>query len=331
MKKLFAYILVLVCLMGCFGCAAQETETPASTEATTGETTAPEATVSQAAIDALDGKKIIFVGNSYTHVGRAVMQVGNSTLDQTLRAGDKGYFYQLCKAQGMEVSVTSWTFGAHDLTDSLGSACTREVCNGVDHISYLTDPYFDYVVLQPYYEKSYTGDLNTHLQPMLDIFRQANPDVKFILLIPHMAYDKTYTWIGDLETLDRTDITVCNWGKMLDDIVKGKVQVPGATQTYGRPTFVISVDEKDGHHQNLLVGYLTAAMVYSAITGDSAVGLPYDFCDDSSIHADFNMEAFQAKNYVYEPYTNFVEVYRSPADMKGLQQLLDQYIRSENP
>ena len=326
MKKFFALFLAVICLAGCLGCASTQEAEP---QTTAPEATVPEATASAAAMEALDGKKIIFVGNSYTHVGRAVIQVGNGTLDQTLRSNDKGYFYQLCKTQGMEVAVTSWTFGAHDLTDSLGSACTREVCSGVNHISYLKDPYFDYVVLQPYYEKSYTGDLNTHLQPMLDIFTQANPNVKFVLLIPHMAYDKNYSWIKDLEGLDRSNILVCNWGKMLYDIAGGTVQVPGATQTYGRPTFVVSVDENDGHHQNLLVGYLTAAMVYSAITGDSAVGLPYDFCDDSSIHPDFDMEAFKAKNYVYEPYTNFIEVYRSPADMLGLQQLIDQYIQAE--
>ena len=226
----------------------------------------------------------------------------------------------------MEVSVTGWVFGGHDLTDSLGHSCTRSGCKNVDHLAFLTDRNYDYVALQLYIEKAYTGDLNTHLQPLMDLFLEVNHDVQFILLIPHMAYDRSYPWVSDLEALDKTNITVCNWGKMLDDIVDGKVQVPGATQQYSRPTFVVSVDENDGHHQNLLVGYLTSAMVYSAITGDSAVGLPYDFCDDATINKDFDFEAFQAAKYIYEPYTNFVEVYRSPADMLGLQTLIDQYI-----
>lgn len=336
MKRIFAWILSLAIVFGMVGCSGEEAPataepsgaTTVATEPATEVATEPEATVSAAGREALDGKKILFVGNSYTHVGRVVFNVGISKQSQESRSNDRGYFYQLCKAMGMEVSVTSWTFGGHDLTDSLGHACTKEDCKGADHLVWLTDRYFDYVVLQPYYEKTYGGDINAHFQPLLEMFREANPNVKFIILIPHMAYDRGYAWIPDLEKLDQPDVTVGNWGKMLYDIVEGNTQVPGATQPYGRPTFVVSVDEKDGHHQNLLVGYLTAAMVYSAITGDSAVGLPYDFCDDATIHEDFNMEAFRDKQYVYEPYTNFVEVYRSPADMKGLQTLIDGYINA---
>ncbi len=325
MKKFFALLLALSSLLTCLGC------TPAEPAETTEATTAKPA-ASQAARDALEGKKIIFVGNSYTHVGRVVFELGVDNLDQDTRSNDKGYFYQLCKAMGIEVSVTSWTFGGHDLTDSLGSSCTRNAsCSGKDHASFLTDRNFDYVALQLYIERQYIGDMNAHLQPMMDMFRQANPDVKFLLLVPHMAYDKGYSWLNDLEAMDRSDIIVCNWGKMLHDIVGGTVQVPGATQSYARPTFVVGKDESDGHHQNLLVGYLTAAMVYSAITGDSAEGLPYDFCDDSSIDPRFDMEAFKKSHYIYEPYTNYIEVYRSEADMQGLQQLIDQYLRSENP
>ena len=321
MKRFLAILITLVCLFSCFGCAA---DAPA-------ETTEPtQAGASAAALEALDGKNIIFVGNSYTHVGKVVFSVGNNNLDQSMRENDRGYFYQLCKARGIDVSVTSWTFGAHDLTASLGHNCSQNTCKNVDHLSHLTDPRFDYVALQLYIERAYTGDLNTHLQPLMDIFRQANPDVKFLLLIPHMAYDRNYAWVKDLAALELPDVTVCNWGGMLYDIVRGKVQVPGATQPYSRPTFVVSRDENDGHHQNLLVGYLTAAMVYSAITGESAVGLPYGFCDDLTINPEFNMEAFKQKNYVYDTYTNFVEVYNSPADMNGLQQLIDQYLQTGN-
>lgn len=318
MKKIIALLLAVFCLIGCLGCTAEKP----------GETTeSTEQKVSQAAIDALDGKKILFVGNSYTYYGRCVLRVGTKPYEQAPRSNDKGYFYQLCKRMGAEVSVTNWTFPDHSLWESLGNACSRDECEGADHLSYLTDRYFDYVVLTPY-ERDHDGDLNEYLKPMLDVFREANPNVKFLFCVPYMTYDQTWTWLPYLQKLDQNTITMCNWGRMLDDIVKKKVEVPGAEQQYIRSTFVVSVSEKDGHHQNLLAGYITATMVYCAITGDSAVGLPYDFCDDSTIHSDFNLEKYKADKYTYEKFTNFVEVFRSPADMKGLQQLIDQYVKN---
>lgn len=319
MKKFIALLLAVLCVAGCLGCAAEK---PAETTEST------EQKVSQAAIDALDGKKVLFVGNSYAYYGRCVMRFGWKPFEQEPRNNDKGYFYQLCKRMGAEVSVTNWTFGDHSLWESLGSSCTQENCNGgTDHLFYLTDRYFDYVVLTPY-ERNYDGDLNEYLKPYMDIFREANPNVKFLFCVPHMTYDQNWTWLPYLKDLDQNTIALCNWGRMLNDIVKGNVQVPGAEQQYFRPTFVVSVSEKDGYHQNLLAGYITAAMVYCAITGDSAVGLPYDFCDDSTLHPDFDLEAYKADKYTYDTGTNFVEVFRSPADMNGLQQLIDQYIKN---
>ena len=319
MKRITAFLLALVCLLACFGCA--DTQTPAET--TTTATT--ESAFSQAAKEKLDGKKVLFVGNSYTYYAHTVLRASGSGLTQDKRGNDQGYFYQLCKTQGAEVSVTNWTFGDHALWESLGHSCTREACYGVDHLSYLVDRDFDYVVLQPYVS-DFNDEINAYLQPMMEIFRQVNPDVQFILAVPHMAYHRSYSWIGRLPEIDQSKITVCNWGKLLHDILSGAVQVPNATQQYFNGTFIVSASEKDGHHQNLLAGYLTSLMVYCAITGDSAVGLPYDFCSDTSVRPEFDLEAFKKERYVYEPFTNFIEVFQSPADMEGLQQLADRYI-----
>lgn len=316
-KRILALLIALACLVGCFGCAG--TEAPAETDTQT--TTEP--TASKAAMEKLDGKKVLIVGNSYSYYGYAVLR--NKGLLQTQRSNDQGYFYQLCKSQGAEVSVTNWAFGDHSLWETLGNSCTREACYGEDHLSYLTDRYFDYVVLQPY-EMNYDGDLLEYLQPMMDVFREANPDVQFILPVPHMAYGNRYAWIPKLPEIDRSKITVCNWGKMLTDILDGTVQVPNATQQYFKGSFVVSISEKDGHHQNLLAGYITAMMIYCAITGDSAVGLPYDFCNDSTINPLFSFDAYKKEYYTYETFTNFAEIFASPADMEGLQQLVDQYI-----
>lgn len=316
-KRFLALLVALACIISCFGCTA----TPAPAETSTQATTEP--TVSKAAMEKLDGKKVLVVGNSYSFHGYAVLR--EKGLTQQQRSNDHGYFYQLCKSQGAEVSVTNWTFGDHSLWETLGNSCTRDACYGEDHLSYLTDRYFDYVVLQPY-EKDYDGDLLEYLQPMMDIFLEANPNVQFILPVPQMVYYHDYAWRSKLPELDQTKITICNWGKMLADIQDGIVQVPNATQQYVKASFVVSRSEKDGYHQNLLAGYITALMLYCTITGDSAVGLPYDFCNDPGINPLFNFDAYKQQYYTYDTFTNFPEIFASPADMEGLQQLADRYI-----
>lgn len=332
MKRLISLLLILCLSLTLFaGCGAQE-ETPAQTTTTPPTTQEPEPTVSQAAIDALDGKKVMFIGNSYTYWGNCVINKQNSILSQAERSDDQGLFYQLCKANGISVSVTNWVYGAHNFTDIMSEKCLCEdaACEGQNHLNYLTDAYFDYVAIQCFYETEYAGDLISHLTPAMELFQEANPDVKFLLMVPHMGYERNFKWIPELEGLIEGDFLICNWGKMLYDIVEKTVTVPNAQQPYSRPTFVISKDEKDGHHQNMLAGYLTALMAYCAITGESAVGQPYDFCDDPTIHPNFDLEAYQEKYYIYEPYTNFVEVFRSEPDMLGLQELADQYLAKYN-
>jgi hypothetical protein len=157
----------------------------------------------------------------------------------------------------------------------------------------------------------------------MDFFREANPNVCFLLLVPQMAVEGEYTWLTDLEDMKKENVRICNWGGMLHDISLGVTKVPGATLPYNRNSFVNTLDS---HHENLLAGYLTTLFVYCAITGESAVGQPYDFCDNPELNTLFDLEAFKAKNYPYDAPTNFVEVFRSEADMAGLQQLVDEYL-----
>lgn len=323
MKRIISFVLILCVSLSLFvGCGAK-TETPAQTTTTPATTQETEPVLTGP--EALDGKKIIFIGNSYTFWGQAVLFKGYDVLTLAERSNDQGYFYQLCKANGIDVSVTNYTFGSHDATDIIGyGTCAAERdCDGEYHQYYLQDPYYDYVAIQCYNEKKYNGDLVAHLQPIVDFFREANPNVRFLLLVPQMAYENGYRWVKDIDSLKDEGFMICNWGSMLHDISQGTTQVPGATQTYQRSTFV---NAKDNHHENILAGYITSLMVYCAITGERAEGQPYDFCDDSSIHSLFDLEAFREKNYPDNAPTNFVEVMRSEADMKGMQQLVDQYL-----
>ena len=320
---LLALCLTLSMLAACGTQSATPTETTAAVTEPATEATAPILTGKEA----LQGKKIIFLGNSYTFWGQAVIHKGYEVLSQKERSNDPGYFYQLCKANGVDVEVTNWTYGSHDITDITGKTCNAQRdCQDQSHPYFLTDPYFDYVAIQLYVEKQYMGNLQKHLQTTMDFFREANPNVRFLLLVPHQAYEKNYSWVNDLDDLDDS-VLVCNWGAMAHDLSQGNAQVPGGTLEYSRSTFVVA---KDNHHQTLLAGYITSLMVYCAITGESALDQPYAFCDDSSLNAKFNLDLFLENNFPDGATSNFAEVFRSEQDMQGVQQLTDEYIAKYN-
>lgn len=324
MRKILSLLLVLsICVTLLAACSNQ----PAPTEeATTQPTEAVYTPAWSSGPEALQGKKIIFIGNSYTFWGQTVLVKGTGVLGQEERSNDLGYFYHMCKSKGIDVSVTNWTFGGHDITEIFDGPCDKgdDKCLGQNHDYYLQDRYFDYVCIQPYKEKEYAGDIVAHLKYTMDFFRQANPNVCFLLLVPQMAPERGYEWFKDMEALKDEGVRICNWGGMLHDISQGTTQVPGATLPYFRSSFVNTLDD---HHENLLAGYITTLFVYCAITGDSAVGQPYDFCGDITRNPLFDLEAFREKNYPGgASQTNFVEIFRSEADMAGLQQLVDTYL-----
>ena len=318
MKKLIAMMLILcMCAALLVGCGGNETlqTQPTETEPTPAWSSGPEA---------LQGKKIIFIGNSYTFWGQTVIVKGTGILSQEERNNDQGYFYQLCQAKGIDVSVTNWTFGGHDITAMFDGPCDKgdDKCLGQYHENFLADRYYDYVCIQPYREQQYAGDIIAHLKYTMDLFRKANPNVCFLLLVPHMAAERNYAWVKDIDALKDENVRICNWGGMLNDICQGNTPVPGATLPYLRSSFVNSLDD---HHENLLAGYLTTLFVYCTITGEAAEGQPYDFCDNKELNPLFDLEAFRTKNYP-DGATNFVEIFRSEVDMAGLQQLVDAYM-----
>ena len=336
MRKLLSAILVIGMCLSMAACGNQATipTTAATTTVRSPIETSPppQPTASQIAKNALDGKKVIFIGNSYTFWGLTTLTDPAGSYTQQSRSHDEGLFYQLCKANGMEVEVTDWVYGGHNVTDIMSHSCMYESgdCLGMDHLSYLEDPYYDYVAIQPFFETEYTGDLVSHLQPTVDFFRAANPNVKFLLLVPHMTFESNFKWYDSVPQLQESGFIICNWGGMIQDIIHKNTTVPNATEQYYRCSFVVSKFENDGYHQNILAGYLTALMVYCAITGDSAVGQPYMFCDDTSLSGRFGLEKYRTNNYIIEPYTNFVEIFHSKADMRGLQTLVDQYLVKYN-
>lgn len=333
MKRFLAIILaMLTCTSMLAGCGAEQT----SGETTTESTQATEFT--PVGKEGLSGKKIIFFGNSYTYYGKCVLTKGQDVHAQEQRMNDEGYFYQICKANGIDVNVTNFTFGAHNLTDFHPTGCAADRGHdGLNHLSYIKDFNYDYVVLQGSYDTLNNMDLLAKCEPIMKPFREANPNVKFIFLAHHIDYlinhttqfkKEGYLWRSDIKKLAEAGILVVDWGSLVWDLMNGDAKVPGSTQEYGLSSFIISQSTTDGHHENMLCGYITALMTYCAITGESAQGQPWSFTDNPNFSTDA-ITAHRLKYYKINPETNFDAILNSEADMTGIQQLIDQYLAAK--
>jgi hypothetical protein len=305
----------------------------------------------------LDGKKILFIGNSYTYYGHLVetrtWDVKNikSLLN---RFNDKeGGFYQLCKQNGADISITNWSWSGHSLKDMFSGNCqNKDRHPGYDHLADLrkyTDMVYDYVVIQP---QSRVADIKEHeeeIKYICDIFREKNSDVKFVYSICPRFYtradalDKIFT-DNIYAIADKYDLMVANWGKLIADILSGEATVENSTEKYTNNTFIVSKSEADGYHPNTLTGYITTQMIYSLITGEEAVGEDYTFYTDASLGSFFNLEKVLKNYYTYDnispaesenkltgdDLTNFPEIFASKTDMAGIQKLIDEYINANN-
>lgn len=284
----------------------------------------------------LDEKKVIFIGNSFTYWGRNVLNKDRSILTQSARSNDTGYFYQICKANGLDVSVTNWTFGSHALYNLFGdTACTVSgSCNGVNHESYLTDTYFDYVFIQQGRGTTSASNLIPDIEYIMELFKKSNPNVKFLFLgysayygideddTVNTAYENILEQYDDIEALG---IEVVDWGKLVAGIINGEYAVPGGVKTYNKSSFIVD----DGYHPNMLTGYITALSAYTAITGQSAVGQSYSFYNDTTAHSSFDTAAY-IEDYYPTNTTNFTDIFASASDMKGIQTLIDQVVTGNN-
>ncbi|MBR7166000.1 MAG: hypothetical protein IKD18_06950 [Clostridia bacterium] len=355
MKKLsliFAFVLLCTSLlMGCSGEPAKEITTAptenaagtvsdetASIETQTNSETVPAKTqtTTETAEDRnesahmLDGKKVIFIGNSYTYYGKTVLEKSQKILHQSPRNNDKGYFYQLCKANGAEVSVTNWTFGGHSF-DSLFETCVaNRGCDGVDHKKYLVDRNYDYVIMQEGSVSAEAPDIVGKVEAIMNLFKEVNPNTKFVFLVQSQAHIQGYKWRPNLKELEAKGVIIVDWGAVVYDVMEGNVAVPGAKQTYNKNSFIVCKSAKDGYHPNMLAGYITTLMTYCAITGESPVGQDYSFCTNSEINAAFHVPIFVNTLYTYKnATTNFPDVFESPSDMTGLQTLVGKYLNEK--
>lgn len=322
MKKITTLLLVAALCIGIFaGCVpANNEETNTTTEASLQQ----EAPLGK---EALNGKKVIFFGNSFTYYGKCVLTKGQSTFAQEQRTNDKGYFYRICKENGVDVSVTNFTFGGHRLKDFYSGSCAADRGhNGHDHTLNITDRNYDYVILQEGSAAADTNELIQDVQAMMKLFTDVNPDTKFVFLVHHQVHLNSYQWRSTIKELEKMGIIIVDWGKIVSDVINGSTQVPGATEQYNRNSFIVNQSANDGFHENMLCGYITALMTYCAITGEKAEGQPVWFGDNDVNFGTPAIAAFRVKYYTHDPETNFDKIMESEPDMVGFQKLIDQYL-----
>ena len=290
----------------------------------------------------LDKKKVIFIGNSLTYYGQTVLGGNTSRLTQAERNKDQGFFYQLCHNNGVDVEVTNWTFSDHALRHIFGKSCSAgKGCDGVNHTSYLTDRFFDYAVIQTSRGEIADKSYLTEIEEIMNFFKVENPNIKLVVLIPYTAYgvigDTVYLQanvLNNLKTLANQSVIIVDWGGLVMDILNGVAIVPNSNIVYDAHTFVVGKTETDGYHPNVLSGYITSLMTYCAITGQKAEGMPYHFCNDSSLSpSGFSAYMYDFAEFVNQYYkvgtTNFDSVFASPMDMKGIQGLIDKHLEEK--
>lgn len=296
-----------------------------------GQKDSERAEVGSKAKETLDGKKILFAGCSYNYYGNIVIRKDNGVNNLSSRTNDMGYFYELCKQNGANVNVTNWCFGAHDLKDLLGTSCNTSggACpNGFNHLEQLTDRNYDYVSLMDVGAPERRIPMEEYIEELkgfMKLFTDVNPDCKFIYSIPCGAYWYNHTdrtdfkevYVGTVyakEIAKLDNMIVMDWGRMIYDLIKGNATVPGSEFIYNEDSLIVG----DGHHPNLLTGYINTLMTYCIITGETAVGQP--------INLESDQEGTSTTYKPFSEYANFLVVMNSPKEMAGIQKLIDRYI-----
>lgn len=316
MKKLFSILLSISLIFVMWGCGS---ETASSTDPQDTSTAAP---------GPLDGKKIIFIGNSHTYVGNVVSQVYNKDPRLESRDHNMGLFYLLCKNLGSEVNVINWTFSSHGLRSIFGAPCTvKGDCQNLNHEDYLTDRVYDYVVVQPGVGAASEENIADDIAYIIKFFRDANPDVKFVLLGNASVYgnNKTSTpypgITGYYKTLAEQGFIMADWGKLVNDLIHGNIVPEGSTVTYNKNCFII----KDGFHPNYLSGYIASVMTYCAITGTAAADIPATMFQDPAmvVALDSSLEDHY-DNPEYD--SNCRIILTTPDELARVHLLIDQYL-----
>lgn len=271
----------------------------------------------------LEGKTIMMVGNS-------MLYYGNCVIYGDAGKADYGYFYQLISANGENATVLDHTYSG---------ATLKEIYR--DHLKDMSQKDRDKVDIVVLAE---ANKENKDLLGTCNKIKALFPETTefFFMCNPMMYYNNIESLLTGTEKLRESGMPMVDWGRLVYDVYSGKTKAPGALHKYDFCSFIIdNTDYKSGNgltvsgkkpdikHPNPLSGYISAQMLYTAITNRSALYTDYSFCNDSSIHSRFNIDAFALNYYTGTKKTNFTSIFRSPSDMFGLQSLIDTYLAAE--
>ncbi len=269
----------------------------------------------------LDGKKVVFIGNSFIYYGGCV-------LDGRQRHLDEGFFSQLCKSNGEHTEVYDCTYGGHHLKDFTPKGCVspklhvkpHRHCPGVGTNLIADVPLDDIDIV-------FISEAGENNQQIIDDIKAVmrnfhNPKTRFCYLVHTYTYYRQHRAILDnLATMKSMGITIVPWGQVAYDLTKGNVKVKGSKQVYKPTTFI--KNKGDNHHPNPLAGYVTALMAYCAVTGKNAVGQEYGFVNQL-----LPAEKFVSEHYKTPADTNYPQILESAKEMKGLQRIVERTLRN---
>ena len=282
----------------------------------------------------LDNKKAIFIGNSFVFWGGCVTFIENHGIYESVReaGGDKGYFNEICKANGVDMDVYNYTYGAQNLDQIYENTLKNKDKAFLESIDYV------FISEAGQNESSFIATFNK----VAALF----PNAEEIVYLAHEYTFRTNSnhIVDALPKLAEKGVKIVAWGDLVYDIYKGEIKVPNATLTYNKNSFIKNStgqmpehaavtrtnNEGDDFHQNPLSGYITAQMCFSAISGSLCEGQRYDFCWDKTIAPQYDFDNFVECQYNNGQTTNFVEIFNSSADMLGIQKLMDEYMTKYN-
>ena len=266
----------------------------------------------------LDGKRAIFIGNSFIYYGNCVTD--------KCRDNDKGYFYQLAHSVNESVYVYNCTFGGKNLRYIYENKLLPT------DKKLLSD--FDLVFLSEAGENN--ASIMSDIRNIKTLFRK---DAEFFYLCHEYTHEASHQNIlSALAEMENEGITVVDWGGLVYKIWNSLIDVPGSKTYYTRQTFI--KDNKGGingtecvgagkpgdrYHQNPLSGYICALMAFCAASGRKALGAEYRFASDSSIHPYFDIDAFIRSHYSSPLSTNLKEILSSEHEIRAIQALIDAY------
>lgn len=268
--------------------------------------------------DSFDKRKIAFIGNSFTFFGGCVEP-------DKLDTEDHGYFYALAKSLGDDVTVTNFTWGGASLWHKGDGFAQRALYDKMRelHPAYYNNPMGlplddfyrqDAVVLQQ------SGDNieQTYDDAML-IAALFPPETKFGFYVT--TYDAFHNFEPSLEAarkIKESGGAYIPLGLLIDDIISGRVGIPGGLLDYDKNSFVVC-REHDRFHPNTLTGYITALCVYSAFTGRDMSGADHSF-----------VQAMDSERFYTLGNSNHSAVISSENEMSAIKSIVTNYCQKYN-